>query len=486
MPISTCLLFIYPLFFLSLYPQVCREIPDSVYSFKMRVLKFGGTSVGTVNSLLNVKKIVEAITEPHIVVVSALGGLTDKLIATADLAAKRLEWREEWQAMADRHHNIINAVVQPENIDNVLLTVDNLLNDLARNYEGVQLLGQLPQQTLDTIVSFGERMSAPIVAGMIQGAELHYSPDFIKTEKWFDKNIANVPLTESLIRKEFPHSPDTNAVTGGFIASDTASGAITNLGRGGSDYTAALIAATLDASVLDIWTDVDGFMTTDPRIVKSAQVIPEMSFVESMELCSFGAKVIYPPTIYPVFHKNIPIRILNTFNPEVPGTFISDAPTPAPGAVRGISAIKQMALISLAGQIAVNVPLVTSRAFNALARCGIPLFLVAQPQDGAFSFTIAAKDAQNAVNALNEEFAPDLLDGRLKNISIQDNLAVVALVGDNIRQAAGVGARVAHTLRRNGIDVLAASEGSSKTTVTVVINQDLVNKAMPLIHDLFF
>lgn len=452
----------------------------------MRVLKFGGTSVGTVESLLNVKQIVEAITEPHIVVVSALGGLTDKLIATAHMAETTREWRDEWQQMVDRHRHIIDNVVLPENRERVTDTVIGLLDDLARNYEGVELLGQLPEATLDTIVSFGERMSAPIVAGMIRGARLHYSPDFIKTEKWFDKNIADVQLTDRLIKEEFPISDNTNAVTGGFISADRSSGCITNLGRGGSDYTAALIAAALDASVLDIWTDVNGFMTTDPRVVKSARVIPEMSFVESMELCSFGAKVIYPPTIYPVFHKNIPIRILNTFNPSAPGTLISDSPTPAEGAVRGISAIKQMALISLGGSITANIPQTTSRTFNALARCGIPLFLLAQPEEGKFSFTVAGKDAENAIRALNEEFAPDLLDGSLDKIDLETGLAVIALVGDDIRKASGIGARVAHTLRRNSIEVLAGSEGSSKTTVSVVIKEELTPEAMPLIHDLFF
>ena len=276
----------------------------------MRVLKFGGTSVGTPESLLNVKNIVENINEPVIVVVSALGGLTDRLIATANNARDGKEWKSDWEAMVERHHNIIRQVVPDNMQDATVETVDNLLNDLARNYEGIQLLGQLPPQTLDLIVSFGERMSAPIVAAMIHDARLHYSPDFIKTERWFDRNIADVPLTEECILKEFPAGSVRREVTGGFISSDRESGIITNLGRGGSDYTAALIAAALDASVLDIWTDVDGFLTTDPRIVPSARIIDEMSFVESMELCSFGAKVIYPPTIYPVFHKNIPIRIL--------------------------------------------------------------------------------------------------------------------------------------------------------------------------------
>lgn len=453
----------------------------------MRVLKFGGTSVGTVESLLNVKKIVEQITEPCITVVSALGGLTDKLIATAMLAKDRNPWRDEMTAIETRHFNIIDAVVRPEKKEEVLTKVSDLLADLRHHYEGIELLGQLSDSALDAVVSFGERMSAPIVAGMIEGARLHYSPDFIKTEKWFDKNIADVATTGHLISEEFPEGEVTREVIGGFIASDRDSGAITNLSRGGSDYTAALIAATLNASVLDIWTDVDGFMTTDPRIVRKARVIPEMSFVESMELCSFGAKVIYPPTIYPVFHKNIPIRILNTFNPSAPGTLINDAPADSSSPVRGISAIRQIALIQLRGELTANIPQTTSRTFNALARCGIPLFLLTQPDsEGNFSFTVAGSDAPKAVKALNEEFAPDIIEGAISEISCQEGKAVIAIVGDNIRKAGGACARTVNTLQRNGIPVYAGSEGSSKTTVSIVIDQERVADAMPLVHDLFF
>lgn len=453
----------------------------------MRVLKFGGTSVGTVDSLLNVKKIVENIQEPSIVVVSALGGLTDKLIATARKAEVSAPWLDDMKSIEDRHLDIIERVVDPLRREAVRSEVLSLLSDLRRLYEGIELLSQLSDTSLDAVVSFGERMSAPIVAAMINGARLHYSPDFIKTEKWFDKNIADVATTTSLVCAEFPLEDITREVTGGFIASDKESGAITNLGRGGSDYTAALIAAALNASVLDIWTDVDGFMTTDPRIVPKAAVIPEMSFVESMELCSFGAKVIYPPTIYPVFHKNIPIRILNTFNPAAPGTLISDNPPHTDNPVRGISAIRQIALITLNGSLTTNIPLTTSRSFNALARCGISLFLLSQPDnEGNFSFTVADSDANKALKALNEEFAPDIIDGSLSDISCIENNAIVAIVGDNIRKTTGICARTINTLQRNGINVLAASEGSSKTTVSIVINQERVAEAMPLIHDLFF
>lgn len=454
----------------------------------MIVLKFGGTSVGTSDSLRNVREIALGLTEPAIIVVSALGGLTDKLIATARAAAAGDDCSAEMAAIAKRHHDIVDDVVLPENREEVLSVIDPMLEELDKLYRGLALIGELPDRTLDVIVSFGERMSAPIVAGMIPGARRHYSPDFIKTEKWFGRDIADTALTNDLIRREFPEGSKALEVTGGFIASDRDSGEITNLGRGGSDYTAALIAAALDARLLDIWTDVDGFMTSDPRIIPSARVIPAMTFVESMELCSFGAKVIYPPTIYPVFHKNIPIRILNTFNPSAPGTFISDRPAgDAEGSVTGLSALRDTCLVTLTGEMTANVAAMNSRAYNCMARHGIQVYLLAQTGDGIdFSFAVAGRDAEGAMRALNEEFAPELLEGTLADISVRGDLTTLAIVGNDIRADKGLCARVTNTLMRGGIPVQAASEGTSETTVTVMVDSDHTNESLRLIHDLLF
>lgn len=316
----------------------------------MKVLKFGGTSVGTVESLLNVKSIVESIDAPVIVVVSALGGLTDRLIATAHMAASgNDDYKLEMEAISSRHFHIISNVVTEEKRADVISKVSMLLAELKRNYDGVFLLRHLAPRTLDCIVSFGERLSSRIVAAMIENSSLHDSLKFIKTEKWFEKNIADQKLTSSLITEEFA-SLSTRAIVPGFISTDRDNGEITNLGRGGSDFTAALIAAATNAEILEIWTDVDGFMTADPRIIEDSLVVPEMSFVESMELCSFGAKVIYPPTIYPVFHHNIPIRILNTFNPTAPGTLISDMAGDGIFTVKGVSAIRGVTLFSIKGK----------------------------------------------------------------------------------------------------------------------------------------
>lgn len=453
----------------------------------MNVLKFGGTSVGTVDSLRNVRNIVESLPADTIVVVSALGGLTDKLISTARIAADGGEWKAEVEAIVKRHHDIIDALVRDERKESTLSIVNALLSELSRTYEGVSLIGDLPTKTLDVIVSLGERMSAPIVAGIIKGARLHNSLDFIKTERWFDKNIADAVLTHDLIVKEFPSGIDGPHVTGGFISQDRDTGEITNLGRGGSDYTAALIAAALNADMLDIWTDVDGFMTADPRIIQDAKVLPAMSFIESMELCTFGAKVIYPPTIYPVFHKNIPIRILNTFNPSAPGTLISDAADCGDFPVKGVTAIKNTCLVRLSGDLTENVAQINTRAYNALARNGVSVFLLAQPgENREFSFAISISDKVSASRALNEEFAPELIDGALERISFEDGLSTIAVVGEGLKHLKGLNGRILNTLLRLGIKTLAYSDGNSDIAASYVVEEKDTVGAIKAIHGLFF
>ena len=455
----------------------------------MKVLKFGGTSVGTVESLRNVKKIVENIEGPSVTVVSALGGLTDRLIATARMAASGdLAYHSEMGAIRERHNLIIDGVVREDRRESVRETVESLLDGLARLYDGITLIGDLPEKTLDIAVSFGERISSHIVAAMIEGADRRDSLEFVKTEKWFNRNIADTALTDELIRKEFESNPPVRAIVPGFISTDRDTGEITNLGRGGSDFTAALLAASLDAEVLEIWTDVDGFMTADPRIIQGAQVIPAMSFVESMELCSYGAKVIYPPTIYPVFHKNIPIRILNTFKPETPGTYISDRDSSeADGTVTGVSAIRNTRLMTLRGEITGNVASINTRTFNAMARNGVSVLLVSQPdQESGFSFALSDIDSEKARKALIEEFAPELADGELEAIEELHELSTLAVVGNNIRKITGLGARMRNTLSRSGIEVAAHCEGTSATTVTLMIPREETDRAMRLIHSLFF
>lgn len=451
----------------------------------MKVLKFGGTSVGSVSSLLNVKTIVEAIPSPAVIVVSALGGLTDQLIATANMAkAGDAGYKEKMEAISSRHFNIISSVIDEGKRPDVISRISSLLTDLKRIYEGVFLLRDLSARTLDVIVSFGERMSSVIVAAMIRDSSLHDSMQFVKTEKWFSKNIADQKITSELIRKEFSGLSGL-AIVPGFISTDRNTGEITNLGRGGSDFTAALIAAALDAEVLEIWTDVDGFMTADPRVIPDAVVVPHMTFIESMELCSFGAKVIYPPTIYPVFHKNIPIKILNTFNPEAPGTLITDSACPDDFKVKGISAIKGTAMFTIRGDAASNLPDINTRTFNALARKGITVFIVSSPDNsGEFSFAVAESEADSTLRAVENEFAPELSAQQLSPVVREDGLATIAVVGENMRGEVRLGPRIRNSLMRAGIRVIASSEGVSDTTITFVVPLASLNRALGIIHAL--
>jgi len=417
----------------------------------MKVLKFGGTSVGTVGSLTNVRNIVDSLDEPAVVVVSALGGLTDRLIATAHMASEGdMAFKTSMLEMSRRHFDIIDAVVPENRRGEVMNIVGGLLSQLEDLYTGLSLIRDLPEKTLNQIVSFGERMSSVIVANMLRDAVHKDSLEFMKTEKWFNKDIAARQLTDRLIQDTFTLPLGRTVVTGGFISRDRESGEITNLGRGGSDYTAALIAAALNADSLEIWTDVDGFMTADPRIIRDARVIDHMSFIESMELCSFGAKVIYPPTIYPVFHKNIPIRILNTFNPTAPGTLITDSTDSLSSDVRGVSSVKKTAMVSVAGNLTSNVAEINSRSYNAMARNGISIFLVAQPnRDVSFSMALAESDAWRAAEILRKEFEPELQNGDVVEITVEDKLSILAVVRESIREIKGLGPRlVKYTAKR--------------------------------------
>ncbi len=450
----------------------------------MKVLKFGGTSVGTVDSLHNVKRIVESIGEPAVVVVSALGGLTDRLISTAKSAAAGEDVvKHEMKCMADRHHAIIDTLVPEESRAEVTAKVDMLLHELGNLYLGVSLINELPERTLDRIVSFGERMSSVIVSSIIDDVSHKDSLDFVKTERWMDRNIADRQLTERLIKENFKLPLKQTCVVGGFISRDRDTDVITNLGRGGSDYTAALIAAALDADLLEIWTDVDGFMTSDPRIIKDAQVIPYMTFVESMELCSFGAKVIYPPTIYPVFHKNIPIKILNTHNPQTPGTLIADNSRNLPAHVRGVSSVRGISMLTISGRLSSNMPEVNSRTYNAMARGGVPVLLVTQGEDSNdFSISLLSQYADKAAEILDNEFAPELGSGDVDSIRREDRMSVIAVVKEGIKSIEGLGARLCHTLHRNGVPVKGISDGVSESTIAIIVPQQDADNALRYVH----
>lgn len=457
----------------------------------MKVLKFGGTSVGTVESLRNVKAIVESCDEQVIVVVSALGGITDCLINTARQASAGEDFTAAMRGIVERHHNVVSGIVPAEKRASVLDAIDPLLDELGKIYQGVSLIGELSPRTLDVIVSFGERISSRIVTAIIRDAVRFNSLDFIKTRTSFDKHILANEVSQPLIHKAFDDFNGPVAVVPGFISTDAESGEITNLGRGGSDYTAAILAAAMGARILEIWTDVDGFMTADPRVIDTAYVIDTMTFVEAMELCNFGAKVIYPPTIYPVFHKNIPIVIKNTFNPSAPGTLVSDTAAPGKTAermpVKGISSINDTCLITLTGMGMVGSTGINSRIFNALARKGVSVFMVSQASsENLTSFAVKNDISEIALHELRDEFAEELQSGMISEIMATAGLATVAIVGEKMKENRVLAGKIFNTLRRNAVPVTAFSHGTSETNISFVTELSELKRAMKVIHDGFF
>ena len=439
----------------------------------MKVLKFGGTSVGSVNSILSVKKIVEAIEEPVIVVVSALGGITDKLLATSTMASKGdLAYEKELSEIIARHLDVIEGVIEDKEVRmDVQKKVMALLDELSNIFKGVYFINDLSAKTSDTIVSYGERLSSLIVSNVIKDAKLFDSRKYIKTVKQFNKHIVDFDLTNKLIKETFSPLPKVSLVPG-FISSSTETGEVTNLGRGGSDYTASILATALDANTLEIWTDVDGFMTADPRVISSAYVIDRLTFTEAMELCNFGAKVIYPPTIYPVYHKNIPIRILNTFNPTAPGTYISKERVKEEGKaiIKGISSINDTCLITVQGLGMVGVIGVNYRIFKTLAKNGISVFMVSQASsENNTTFAVRNADADLAVQVLNDEFALERAQGDMNDTVAEKDLATVAIVGENMKRTPGIAGKLFGTLGRAGISVIACAQGASETNISFVI-----------------
>ena len=462
----------------------------------MKVLKFGGTSVGSVKSILSLKRIVEAEarTQPVVVVVSALDGITDELIATSKIALQGDErWKDNFDAMVTRHHQMIDTIItdNKKRVD-LFNKVDALFEQLRSIYYGVFLIHDLSGKTLDAIVSYGERLSSNIVASLVKNGVRMNARDFIRTEKKNGKHTLDADLTVKLVKEAFSQvdtTPNSKAVyvVPGFIARDRDSHETTNLGRGGSDYTAAIIAASLDAEILEIWTDVDGFMTADPKVIKSAYTINELSYVEAMELCNFGAKVIYPPTIYPVCIKNIPIKVKNTFNPNHPGTLIKEKIDDDNKPIKGISSIKGTSLITVTGLSMVGVIGVNRRIFTTLANKGISVFMVSQASsENSTSIGVRDEDAAAAAEALNAEFAKEIETGAMFPMQVESGLATIAIVGENMKQTPGIAGKLFGTLGRSGISVIACAQGASETNISFVVDGRFLRKSLNVLHDSFF
>ncbi len=462
----------------------------------MKVLKFGGTSVGSVKSILSLKNIVEkeARKQPVVVVVSALGGITDKLLLTSQLALKGDDrWKDEFDAMVSRHHQMIDVIItDPKKREELFATIDSLFDQLRSIYYGVFLIHDLSEKTQNAIVSYGERLSSNIVTMLFKSSRRMNARDFIRTEFKNNRHQLDSELTTRMVREAFNEAlaqkPALKVlVVPGFISRDRDTGETTNLGRGGSDYTAAIIAAALDAEVLEIWTDVDGFMTADPKVIKTAYTINELSYVEAMELCNFGAKVIYPPTIYPVCVKNIPIRVKNTFNPTFEGTLIKQEIDNDQKPIKGISSISGTTLITVTGLSMVGVIGVNRRIFSCLAENGISVFMVSQASsENSTSIGVRDEDAAAAVEVLNTEFAKEIETGAMFPMNAESGLATIAIVGENMKHSPGIAGKLFGTLGRSGISVIACAQGASETNISFVIDGQYLRKSLNVLHDSFF
>ena len=454
----------------------------------MKVLKFGGTSVGSVESIRQIQHIISQQTDDCIVVVSALGGITDQLLKAAQLALQDgEEYMEVYQQIRQRHIDMVNNLIgNPTTRQMLCLEIESILDELRSILFGVHLVKDLSNKSQAVIVSYGEQLSSRIVTAALPGAVRKDSLQFIRTDHKQEQVLLDTELTESLVQQAFSPLPHL-AVCPGFISRDSKTNEITNLGRGGSDYTASILAATLGAEVLEIWTDVNGFMTADPRLIPNAYTINSLSYVEASELCHFGAKVVYPPTIYPACAKNIPIRILNTFCPDHAGTIIQAEPEKSMRYVRGLSSIRDVALITVSGLSMVGVIGVNQRIFGALAKAGVSVFLVSQASsENSTTLGVQEKDCNTAVEVLTKEFKEEIKVGSMYPMLVQQGLAAVSIVGENMYNVPGMAGKLFGTLGRNGISVIAFAQGAKETNISFVVPAQLLSKTMNVLHDSFF
>ncbi|PHN03687.1 bifunctional aspartate kinase/homoserine dehydrogenase I [Flavilitoribacter nigricans] len=459
----------------------------------MKVLKFGGSSVATperIRAIADILKRYHAKGEKFTVVFSAFGGVTDSLIEMGKLAAKGDEnYRDKFAEFSRRHFDAAEELFDQEHLDIVNPGLEKNHQVLKNLLHGIFLVREASSRTMDYVLSFGERNSAFIIANFLQqeGIPAGYldARKVIKTDKTFGAARVDMDLTEKAIQEHYQDNPDIQVVTG-FIAADRG-GLTTTLGRGGSDYTASLIASGLNAEAIEIWTDVDGVLTADPRKVNKAFTIPNMTYAEAMEMSHFGAKVIYPPTLMPALKKNIPLTIKNTFNPDYAGTLISDVPDPGGHAVKGISSINEVALLTLSGSGLFGVPGIAGRLFSSLAQGGINVILITQgSSEHAISFAIQPKHALKAKKRVESAFEYEMRMGVVNPVRVEEDLSVIAIIGENMRYRPGISGRLFQALGKNGINAIAIAQGSSELNVSVVINRNNESKALNALHETFF
>lgn len=459
----------------------------------MKILKFGGSSVGSPDRIKNVINILleaRGTSKQFGVVFSAFHGVTNKLIEISTLAAEGKErYKEELKSLEERHIAAVNELIPAQQQSAVFATLKVWFNELEDVLQGVFLLWELSKRAQDFIMAFGERFAAYIICESIKsrGTPAHFldTRDVIKTDEAFGSAKVDFAKTEHLVKKFFADHPGLVIITG-FIAS-TSNDETTTLGRGGSDYTAAIIGAAMTADEIEIWTDVDGVMTADPRKVKRAFALPSMSYEEAMELTHFGAKVIYPPTVQPALEKKIPLRIRNTFNPTFPGTLISDRPEPHDLLVTGISSIDQISLLRVQGSGMVGVAGIAMRLFGSLARRSVSVILITQASsEHTICVAVTPKSAIIAKAGIEDEFGLEIKAGILDPVVIEDGLSIVSVVGENMKRTPGIAGKVFQALGRNGVNVAAIAQGSSELNISTVIRRDDETKALNALHDTLF
>lgn len=459
----------------------------------MKVLKFGGSSVGSVESISKLLQIIEKEqcgSGMPVVVLSAMSGVTNLLSEMANKAEKGIAFTDDLKNLEERHFHMIKELLAVSKQNPVFTKLRILFNELEDILHGVMILGELTPRTRDLILSYGERCSAFMIskiAGQKHDDDLFVSAaDLIKTDSNYGQARVNMELSELLIRDFYQKNSDKVIFITGFIASNE-DGRITTLGRGGSDYTAAIIASALNAEEIEIWTDVNGMMTADPRMVKKAFSLPELSYTEAMELSFFGAKVIYPPTMIPAFLKKIPIVIRNTFEPEFPGTVIRQNCENSNLAIKGISSINDISIINIEGSGMVGKAGFSGRLFSLLAREQINIILITQSSsEHSITFAIHPADAEKAHQLIVQEFELELLAKKMEAPVFEQNLSVLAIVGENMKQTPGISGKLFHALGRNGINVRAIAQGSSEYNISVVIDRADLNKGLNAVHDAFF
>lgn len=451
----------------------------------MKILKFGGTSVGSAESIRKVKEIILNQNDHVVIVVSALGGITDLILNAAKQASTGTgDFHHELRQIKSRHEEVIAALFNGS--DEIKRVTSVLLEELEQILTGITLVGELTPKTLDRIAGIGERLSSHIVAGFIPGAKRIDAADLIRTDSNFGKASVDFKVTDDKINAAFAGFTGI-AVVPGFIAKNDKD-EFTTLGRGGSDYTAAIIAAALDASVLEIWTDVNGFMTADPKIISKAYTIPELTYSEAMELSHFGAKVIYPPTILPVYKKGIPVLIKNTFDREHTGTAIlKSTESRKDRPIKGISSISGITLLTLQGIGMVGVTGISMRLFTALAKANVNVILISQASsENSISVAIDEQVLEKAEMAIRLEFEKEVSSGQINRILSESGLSIVAIVGENMKHTTGIAGKLFSTIGKNGINIIAIAQGASELNISWVVKNSELRKTLNVVHESFF